>query len=92
MVFLVIYELFFLERSVHVYIVSVFLDSIEIERSADAERRLSLTLKSSGDIQSRILCDVTEQTLQSSAKKCASPGINPTCFVVVFRVCLSPLT
>lgn len=50
-------------------------DSIEIERSADTERRLSLTLKSSDDIQNRILRDVTEQSLPNSAKKCQSPAL-----------------
>ncbi|CAG2216246.1 unnamed protein product [Mytilus edulis] len=50
-------------------------DSIEIERSGDTERRLSLTLKNSDDIQNRILRDVTEQSLPNSAKKCASPGL-----------------
>ena len=52
----------------------MLIDSIEIERSADTERRLSLTLKSSDDIQNRILRDVTEQSLPNSAKKCQSPG------------------
>ncbi|XP_076074344.1 uncharacterized protein LOC143045610 isoform X1 [Mytilus galloprovincialis] len=50
-------------------------DSIEIERSGDTERQLSLTLKNSDDIQNRILRDVTEQSLPNSAKKCASPGL-----------------
>ena len=50
------------------------IDSIEIERSGDTERRLSLTLKNSDDIQNRILRDVTEQSLTNSAKKCSSPG------------------
>lgn len=54
--------------------IQIFIDSIEIERSADTERRLSLTLKSSDDIQNRILRDVTEQSLPNSAKKCQSPG------------------